>query len=107
MKRINLLRCISGTKSGANREILYNLYTALIRSKIDYGCEFYYSTSLRNKKKLDLFQNICLRICSGAFRPTPINVLKITNHKFPLELRRIEMQIKFLYKVGLMKKDIF
>ena len=105
IKRINLLRCISGTKWGANRKILYNLYTALIRSKIDYGCEFYNSTSLKNKKKLDLIQSICLRICSGAFRSTPINVLQITNHEFPLELRRIEMQIKFLYKV--MKKVFF
>ena len=87
MKRINLLRCISGTKWGANRKILYNLYTALIRSKIDYGCEFYNSTSLKNKKKLDLIQSICLRICSGAFRSTAINVLQITNHEFPLELR--------------------
>ena len=79
MKRINLLRCLSGTKWGANRKVLYNLYTALIRSKIDYGCEFYYSSGKRNKKKLDLIQNICLHICSGAFRSTPINVLQITN----------------------------
>ena len=105
MKKNNLLTCISGTKWGANRKIVYNLNTALIKSKIDYGCEFYYSTSLKNKKKLDLIQSICLRICTCAFESTPINVLQITNHEFPLELRNIEMQIKFLYKV--MKEDIF
>ena len=36
---------------------------------------------------MDLIQSICLRICSGAFRSTAINVLQITNHEFPLELR--------------------
>ena len=63
-KRINLLKFVS--KWGANRISLYKLYTALILSKIDYGCEFYYSTSKQNRYKLDRIQYKCLRLCTGA-----------------------------------------
>ena len=59
-KRINLLKFVSGTKWGANRISLYKLYTALILSKIDYGCEFYYSTSQQNRYKLDRIQYKCM-----------------------------------------------
>ena len=104
-KRINLLKFVSGTKWGANRSCLYKLYTALILSKIDYACEFYYSTSQRNRHKLDCIQHKCLRLCTGAFRSTPINILLITNKEKPLEIRRQELQTKFLYRIY--KNDIF
>ena len=35
-----------------NRSI-YKLYTALHLSKIDYACEFYYSTGQQNRYKLE------------------------------------------------------
>ena len=98
-KRINLLKFVSGTKWGANRSSLYKLYTALILSKIDYACEFYYSTSQHNRYKLDCIQHKCLRLCTGAFKSTPINILLITNKEKPLEIRRKELQTKFLYRI--------
>ena len=104
-KRINLLKFVSGTKWGANRSSLYKLYTALILSKIDYGCEFYYSTSQQNRYKLDCVHHKCLRLCTGAFKSTPINILLITNNEKPLEIRRKELQTKFLYRIY--NKEIF
>ena len=98
-KRINLLKFVSGTKWGANRSSLYKLYTALILSKIDYACEFYYSTNQQNRYKLDCIQHKCLRLCTGAFKSTPINILLITNKEKPLEIRRKELQTKFLYRI--------
>ena len=97
-KRMNLLKFVSGTKWGANRNSLYRLYTAFILSKIDYGSEFYYSTSQQNRYKLDRIQYKCLRLCTGAFKSTPINILLITNKEKPLEIRRKELQTKFLYR---------
>jgi hypothetical protein len=35
------MRLLTGTKWGANSYTLRNIYFALIRSKIDYGCEVY------------------------------------------------------------------
>ena len=104
-KRINLLKFVSGTKWGANRSSLYKLYTALILSKIDYACEFYYSASQQNRYKLDCIQHKCLRLCTGAFKSTPIHILLITNKEKPLEIRRKELQTKFLYRIY--NNDIF
>jgi ribonuclease HI len=104
-KRINLLRCISGTNWGANRKNLYNLYTAIIRSKIDYGSEFYYTANKKNLSKLDQIQYKSLRICNAAMKSTPIQTLLVMNNEMPLNIRRNTLQTKFLYKV--FNKEIF
>ena len=72
------------------------MYTALILSKIDYACEFYYSTNQQNRYKLDCIQHKCLRLCTGAFKSTPINILLITNKEKPLEIRRKELQSSYI-----------
>ena len=66
--------------------------TALILSKIDYACEFCYSASQQNRYKLDCIQHKCLRLCTGAFKSTPISTLLITNKEKPLAIRRKELQ---------------
>ena len=76
-----------------------------ILSKIDYGCEFYYCTSQQNRYKLDRIQYKCLQLCTGAFKSTLINILLITNKEKTLEIRRKELQTKFLYRIYI--KDIF
>ena len=81
------------------------MYTALIRSKIDYGSEFYHNTTQQCKNKLDLIQYKCLRVCSGALRSTPIPIFLITNKEIPLETRWKEVHAKFLYKIY--NKDVF
>lgn len=42
-KDLNLMKLVSGTHYGADKIILIRMYTALIRSKIDYGCQAYSS----------------------------------------------------------------
>ena len=44
-KDLNLMRYISGAKYGADRKTLLMLYTSLIRSKLDYGCQAYATTA--------------------------------------------------------------
>jgi hypothetical protein len=46
IKILNCMRLLTGTKWGANSYTLRNIYFALIRSKIDYGCEVYNSELL-------------------------------------------------------------
>ena len=50
------MRLLTGTKWGANSYTLRIIYFALIRSKIDYGCEVYNSASHAVKKLLDNIQ---------------------------------------------------
>jgi hypothetical protein len=54
------MRLLTGTKWGANSYTLRTIYFALIRTKIDYGCEVYNSASHAVKKLLD---NIQQRLC--------------------------------------------
>jgi hypothetical protein len=51
--QFNCMRLLTGTKWGANSYTLRTIYFALIRSKIDYGCEVYNSASHAVKKLLD------------------------------------------------------
>jgi hypothetical protein len=46
------MRLLTGTKWGANSYTLRTMYFALIRSKIDYGCEVYNSASHAVKKTI-------------------------------------------------------
>ena len=52
-KRLNLLRCVSGTPWGSKYEILMMIYKGLILSVLDYGSEMYDSACISLKKKLD------------------------------------------------------
>ena len=44
-KRINLMRCLTGSTWGADKKCLLIIYKALIRSVTDYGCVAYNTVS--------------------------------------------------------------
>jgi ribonuclease HI/exonuclease III len=87
-KRINLLRCISGSKWGAHGKSLLNIYKALIRPVLDYGCEAYDSAADSIKNKLDSIQYKALKISTGAISRTSLCTLQIECGEPPLHLRR-------------------
>lgn len=64
-----------------------NIYRALIRSTIDYGCIVYGKASKTSLQRLDRVQNRALRLCLGAMRTTPINALLVEAGELPLHLR--------------------
>ena len=71
-KSLNLLKVIFGFDWGADKKSLLQICDALCRSKLDYECQIYSSAS---KSKLDahhVVHNMGLRICSGAFRTSPV-----------------------------------
>ena len=73
-KSLNLLKVISGFDWGADKKSLLQIYDALCRSKLDYGCQIYSSASKSNLDALNVVHNMGLRICSGAFRTSPLKV---------------------------------
>jgi len=87
-KRLNLLRCISGSTWGADGPLLLRLYKALIVPVIDYGCEAYDSTTDSLKKLLDSIQYKALKICTGAIKGTSLKSLQVECGVPPLHLRR-------------------
>ena len=71
-KRINLMRCLSGTNWGANKRSLLHIYKATIRSVLEYGSAAFNSATPTVKAKLDKIQAQALRIACGAMKSTSI-----------------------------------
>jgi hypothetical protein len=74
-KRINLLRCLTGTSWGAGKESLLLLYRGLIRSLMEYCSFIYHNVSNTQFKKLEIIQNKAMRVICGAHKSTPGSVL--------------------------------
>ena len=102
-KRINLMRCLSGTSWGANKTTLMLIYKALIRSVMDYGCIAYNTASEAIKKKLNKIQSECLRISCGAMKSTAIAAMQVECGEQPLELRREQQQLRYGVKISSIK----
>ena len=85
-KALNLLRVVS----------------ALIRSKIDYGCMVYGSARQSDLQMLEPIQNQALRICLNAFRSSPKESLHVEANEQPLhirEIRRIKLSMQYATKL--------
>lgn len=61
---------------------------ALIRSTVDYGSIVYSSAARSHLKHLDVIQAQALRLCSGAFKTSPVSAIQVEVGEMPLELRR-------------------
>ena len=82
--RLNILKVVSGFNWGADRTCLLRMYQALCLSKIDYGCQVYGSACQTTLQKLDVVHNTALRICTGAYRTSPVGSLYVDSGFPPL-----------------------
>ncbi|GFW64605.1 putative RNA-directed DNA polymerase from transposon X-element [Trichonephila clavipes] len=83
---------------GADRVSLLRVYEALILSRLDYGCVVYGSARASVLKRLDTIHHSALRLCSGAFRTSPVTSLYVVCHKPPLELRRRQLSANYFIR---------
>nr|XP_053655865.1 uncharacterized protein LOC128704757 [Cherax quadricarinatus] len=82
--RIALMRRISGTKWGADRDLLYKFYIAMVCSKLTYASEVYGSASSSSLHRSDILQNLAICNMLGAFPSTPIAALEAESGIVPL-----------------------
>ncbi|GBN76892.1 hypothetical protein AVEN_11232-1 [Araneus ventricosus] len=82
-----------------NRTSLLRIYQAMILSRINYGCAVYGSACNSVLRKLDPVHHSALRICSGAFRTSPIESLYAECHQMSLSLRRQKLSLKYYFKL--------
>jgi ribonuclease HI/endonuclease/exonuclease/phosphatase (EEP) superfamily protein YafD len=100
----NLLRCLTGTDFGADKQSLLRIFTSLIQSKIDYGSQAYHTASKTALAKLDVLQNRALRIVTGARLSTNTRALAAEAGVTPLHLRREGLILHYgarTHKLGL------
>ncbi|XP_052421445.1 uncharacterized protein LOC127964936 [Carassius gibelio] len=98
-KSNNILRCVTGMEWGASRKSLLRIYSALIRSAIDYGCIIYGSASKSLIKKVEIVQAQSLRICSGAFRSSPVSAIQVEVGEMPISLRKFKLTMNYWINV--------
>lgn len=98
-KSLNILKVVSNFNWGADKRSLLRLYNAICRSKLDYGSQIYSSASKSDLQNLDTIHNMGLRICSGAFRTSPIESIYIDTDQLPLDLRRQELGLRYLSRL--------
>ncbi len=84
---------MAGVDWRAIRHALKRVYSALIRSAIDYCRIVYGSASTSLLTKIEVIQNQALRICCGAFNPL---LLQVEMGETPLDIR--EIQLKMIYR---------
>jgi len=94
-KCLTLLKCLSHTDWGADRAVLLQLYRAIIRSKLDYGCVVYGSASQSTLKLLDPVHHAAIRYITGAFRSSPVLSLYADSGEPPLNIRRQQLHLQF------------
>ncbi|GFX53849.1 putative RNA-directed DNA polymerase from transposon BS [Trichonephila clavipes] len=97
-RSLNILKVLSNTLWGADRVSFLRVYQALIRSRLDYGCVVYGSARASVLKRLDTIHHSALRICSGAFRTSPVTSLYVVCHQPPLELRRRQLSANYFIR---------
>ncbi|GBN87806.1 hypothetical protein AVEN_145796-1, partial [Araneus ventricosus] len=90
---------LSNTSWGASRTSLLHVYRATILSKIDYGCVIYGSARQSVLKSLDPTHHSALRLCSGAFRTSPVESLYVECCEPSLDHRRRILTLHYYFKI--------
>ena len=102
---MNILKGVSGFSRGADKKPFLKLYDSLCWSKLDYGCQFYSSASKALLSQLDVMHNMGLRICSGAFKTSPIESIYVDTEHMPLDLKREELGLRYLVGIKSFPKN--
>merc|ERR1711915_371924 len=98
-RALNLIKKLSHTNWGADRHSLTILYKATVLSIIDYGSEIYGSASEAALKILDPIHNGGLRICTGAFRSSPVSSVQVECGELPLSIHREFIKMKSALRI--------
>lgn len=104
-KGVNMLRCISRSKWGADPKISLLFYRSYIRSILDYGCILYGSASNTNLLSIDRIQYKSIRICIGAMGSSPCHAILAEAQEAPLKLRRKLLAKKYVLKIRTLKSN--
>ena len=97
-KVLNVMRMVSGLCWGADRQSMLNIYKALIRSTVDYGCVVYSSACKTSLLKLERIQCKALRIALGAMKTTPTSALLVESEENPLSLRYRKISLTYWHR---------
>ena len=96
---LNLLKSLTHTRWGADRNSLLYLHSSLILSRLDYASHLYMAATESRLKLLDPIHNEGLRIATGAFRSSRIQSLYVESNSPPLKFRRVEYSLNYYSRI--------
>ena len=79
---------------GADRLNLLRIYRAIIRPKLDYGCQVYSSAKLNILDPLNSIHHSALRFCTGAFRSSLVQSLYVDAGEMSLQDHRSQLSLQ-------------
>jgi hypothetical protein len=79
---------------------MLRLYRGFIRTKLDYGCTLYSSAKPYVLHNLDPVHNAALRLCTGAFRSSPVVSLYCETGEPSLQHRRDQLSLQYWARIG-------
>lgn len=92
---INIMKILSHTSWGGSTSTLIKIHKSLIQSKLNYGAILYKTASNTKLNIIDRVNNSGLRLALGAFRSSPIFSMYNLAGELPLEIKRIEIHLKY------------
>ncbi|XP_068236911.1 uncharacterized protein, partial [Palaemon carinicauda] len=99
LEAVNLLKVLSHTSWGVDRNTILQLYKALIFSKISYGSEIYSSASPSQLKILHSIHHADIRFSTGAFRASPVPSLFVDIGELALDVYRMSPIIRYWFRL--------
>lgn len=87
-ERLNMVKVLSGIKTGAHPETLIRIYKARFRSVLEYECAIHGNAKASSRRILSVVNNQCLRKITGSTRTTPLNTLAALSAQEPIDLRQ-------------------
>ena len=95
IKALSLLKIIVKNNKRTTSQTLLNIYRAIVRSKLDYGSQIYGTATTSALRMLDTVHHQGLRICTGAFRTSPVDSLYVESGEPSLSDRRRSLQLQY------------
>ena len=102
---LNLLRSVASHTWGASKTVLLTLYKSLVKSRMSYGSELFYSATKSNLEKLDSIQYRALKIICKAAHSTSLLALQNECGDPPLHLQRLRTLARHITRLQMVKDN--
>lgn len=99
IKKIDILKKLTGTSWGGHPDTMSALYKGMIRNQLEYGCVVYNVISKTYENMIEVTVRKALRIVNGFTKSTPINAIHGISTEAPHVLRREFLSEKYVHKV--------
>lgn len=96
----NILKMLNNPSWGLNRSILLKIYNSYCRPITDYGSIVYQSAKPSAKGKLNSTHNNFIRLCTGAFRSSPLDSLFCESSIPNLQFRSNILMTNYISKLA-------